>query len=136
MNCTYSVCICTIFFCMCPVLHISKHRFYNNVAYILPFFKDGSHVISRIETHLSDGTTQISTSLTPETAQLLARLNPSMFPIGSLVQVKIHCNLVITLWLGSKAKSLLAKQPGCSQTKMYRIYRKMTIKCCIQTKNI
>lgn len=50
--------------------------------------EDGSHVISRIETHLSDGTTQISTSLTPETAQLLARLNPSMFPIGSLVQLQ------------------------------------------------
>lgn len=50
--------------------------------------EEGGHVISRIETHMSDGTTQISTSLTPETAQLLARLNPAMFPPGSLVQLK------------------------------------------------
>ena len=57
------------------------------------FLPDGSHVISRIETHLSDGTTQISTSLTPETAQLLARLNPSMFPAGSLVQVTLSKKL-------------------------------------------
>ncbi|KAL4232759.1 hypothetical protein ACF0H5_007447 [Mactra antiquata] len=49
---------------------------------------DEGHVISRIETHMSDGTTQISSSLTPETAQLLARLNPAMFPPGSLVQLK------------------------------------------------
>ncbi|KAL3884171.1 hypothetical protein ACJMK2_030391 [Sinanodonta woodiana] len=50
--------------------------------------EDGSHVISRIETHLSDGTTQISNSLTPETAQLLVRLNPAIFPPGTLVQLQ------------------------------------------------
>ncbi|KAK3609146.1 hypothetical protein CHS0354_032673 [Potamilus streckersoni] len=50
--------------------------------------EDGSHVISRIETHLSDGTTHISNSLTPETAQLLVRLNPAIFPPGTLVQLQ------------------------------------------------
>ena len=38
-----------------------------------------------------------------------------------------HQNLFITLLLGSKAKTVLAKQSCCIQTKMYRIYRKMTI---------
>ncbi|XP_064628152.1 calcium-responsive transcription factor-like [Lineus longissimus] len=47
----------------------------------------GGHIISRVETHLSDGTTQVSTSLTPETAQLLAKLHPNMFPQGNLLQV-------------------------------------------------
>jgi len=60
------------------------------------FLPDGEHVISRIETHMSDGTTYVSSTLTPETAQLLARLNPSMFPPGSLVQVS-ECNPVCTL---------------------------------------
>ncbi|XP_061167504.1 calcium-responsive transcription factor-like [Saccostrea echinata] len=46
---------------------------------------DGHHVISRIETHLSDGSTRISTHLTPETAQLLSRLHPNMFPAGCLL---------------------------------------------------
>ncbi|XP_048769855.1 calcium-responsive transcription factor-like isoform X2 [Ostrea edulis] len=46
---------------------------------------DGHHVISRIETHLSDGSTQVSTHLTPETAQLLSRLHPNMFPAGCLL---------------------------------------------------
>ncbi|XP_071113137.1 calcium-responsive transcription factor-like [Haliotis cracherodii] len=49
--------------------------------------EDGHHIISRIETHLSDGTTQVSTTLTPETAQLLSRLHPGMFPAGSLLQL-------------------------------------------------
>ncbi|KAJ8314459.1 hypothetical protein KUTeg_006609 [Tegillarca granosa] len=47
---------------------------------------DGHHVISRIETHLSDGSTRISTTLTPETAQLLSRLHPNMFPANLLLQ--------------------------------------------------
>lgn len=51
--------------------------------------EDGHHVISRIETHLSDGTTRVSTTLTPETAQLLSRLHPNMFPAGSLLQQQI-----------------------------------------------
>ncbi|XP_059157501.1 calcium-responsive transcription factor-like isoform X2 [Physella acuta] len=49
--------------------------------------EDGHHIISRIETHLSDGTTQVSTSLTPETAQLLSRLHPGLFPVGSLLRL-------------------------------------------------
>lgn len=56
--------------------------------------EEGGHVISRIETHMSDGTTKISTSLTSETAQLLARLNPAMFPPGSLVQLKADMDSV------------------------------------------
>ena len=49
---------------------------------------DGQHVISRVETHLSDGSTQVSTNLTPETAQLLAKLHPNMFPsTGHVMQV-------------------------------------------------
>ncbi|CAC5415222.1 CARF [Mytilus coruscus] len=51
--------------------------------------EDGHHVISRIETHLSNGTTRVSTTLTPETAQLLSRLHPNMFPAGSLLQQQI-----------------------------------------------
>ncbi|XP_067951100.1 calcium-responsive transcription factor-like [Watersipora subatra] len=38
------------------------------------------HTISRVETHMSDGSTQVTGGLTPETAALLARLHPSMFP--------------------------------------------------------
>ncbi|XP_055888420.1 calcium-responsive transcription factor-like isoform X2 [Biomphalaria glabrata] len=53
--------------------------------------QDGHHIISRIETHLSDGTTQVSTTLTPETAQLLSRLHPGLFPAGSLLQIDT-CN--------------------------------------------
>ena len=34
-----------------------------------------------------------------------------------------HHNLSVTLLLGSKVKTILAKQPSCSQTKMYRLYR-------------
>ncbi|KAH9518475.1 hypothetical protein Btru_016884 [Bulinus truncatus] len=55
--------------------------------------EDGHHIISRIETHLSDGTTQVSTTLTPETAQLLSRLHPSLFPAGSLLRLDtVHNN--------------------------------------------
>ena len=36
---------------------------------------------------MSDGTTEVSTSLTPDTAKLLARLHPNMFPAGSLLSV-------------------------------------------------
>lgn len=53
------------------------------------YVSDGHHVISRIETHLSDGTTQISNTLTPETAQLLSNLHPSMFPGGCGGVVKV-----------------------------------------------
>ncbi|XP_076445507.1 calcium-responsive transcription factor-like [Babylonia areolata] len=48
---------------------------------------EGHHIISRIETHLSDGTTQVSTTLTPETAQLLSKLHPAIFPADSLMQL-------------------------------------------------
>lgn len=51
--------------------------------------EEGHHVVSRIETHLSDGSTRVSTTLTPETAQLLSRLHPNMFPAGSLLQQQI-----------------------------------------------
>ena len=39
----------------------------------------------------------------------------------------VHHNLFITLLLGSKEETLLVKQPWYIQTKMYRLYRKMTI---------
>ncbi|OWF37566.1 calcium-responsive transcription factor-like [Mizuhopecten yessoensis] len=50
--------------------------------------EDG-HVISRIETHLSDGSMRVSTTLTPETAQLLSRLHPNMFPANLLMQQQV-----------------------------------------------
>ena len=34
---------------------------------------------------------------------------------------------LLTLLLGSKAKTMLAEQPSCSETKMIRLYRKTTI---------
>lgn len=37
-------------------------------------------MISKVETHMSDGSTQISSTLTAETASLLAKLHPNMFP--------------------------------------------------------
>ena len=40
---------------------------------------------------------------------------------------KLHQNLFITQSLGSKTKTVLAKQTCCIQTKMYGLYRKMTI---------
>ena len=40
---------------------------------------------------------------------------------------QIHHNLFITLLLGSIAKTVLVKQPCYIQTKMYRLYWKMTI---------
>ena len=43
-------------------------------------------MISRIETHLSDGSTQTSSTLNAETAQLLSRLHPGLFPAGSFMQ--------------------------------------------------
>lgn len=48
----------------------------------------GPHMVSRVETHLSDGSTQVSAHLTPETAELLTKLHPSIFPSGSIVQVQ------------------------------------------------
>ena len=43
------------------------------------------------------------------------------------VNLYIHHNLFITLLLGSKAETVLAKQLCYIQTKMYISYRKMTI---------
>ena len=40
---------------------------------------------------------------------------------------KVHRNLCITPLLGSKAEIMLVKQPCYTETKMYRLYRKMTI---------
>ena len=40
---------------------------------------------------------------------------------------KIHHILFLTPLLGSKAKTVLAKQMCCILTKMYRLYRKMTL---------
>ena len=42
-------------------------------------------------------------------------------------KTKIHHNLFKTLFLGSKAESVLVKQLYYIQTYMYRLYRKMTI---------
>lgn len=53
----------------------------------LMVFAEGQHVISRVETKLSDGSTKISNNLTPETAQLLTKLHPNMFPPDSLSEV-------------------------------------------------
>ncbi|KAI8485516.1 hypothetical protein Bbelb_367100 [Branchiostoma belcheri] len=41
------------------------------------------HVVSQVETTMSDGTTLVSDSLTPETAQLLSALNPKIFQTQS-----------------------------------------------------
>ena len=40
---------------------------------------------------------------------------------------KVHYNIFITLLLGSKAETMFFKQLCYIQTKMYRLYRKMTI---------
>jgi len=79
--------------------------------------EDGYHIISRVETHLSDGTTQISTSLTPETAQMLAKLtpetasllsklHPNMFPEGTYLQSEAELNASHT------AASMVLTQPS------------------------
>ena len=39
----------------------------------------------------------------------------------------IYHNLFMTLLLEIETKTMLAKQPWCIQTKMYRLSRKMTI---------
>ena len=58
------------------------------MTYILTCLTEGEqHVISKVETHLSDGSTQISSTLAPETAQLLSKLHPNMFSNASIVQV-------------------------------------------------
>ena len=41
--------------------------------------------------------------------------------------VQVCHNLFITWLLGSKMKIMLAKQPYCFQTRMSRLYRKMTV---------
>ncbi|XP_074656196.1 calcium-responsive transcription factor-like isoform X2 [Tubulanus polymorphus] len=46
---------------------------------------DDGHVISKVETHLSDGSTQISPALTPETASLLSKIHPNMFTANNLL---------------------------------------------------
>ena len=40
---------------------------------------------------------------------------------------QIHHKLFITLLLGSKAKTIVVKQPSYSQTKILRLYRRITI---------
>ena len=42
-------------------------------------------------------------------------------------KIIIHHNLFITLLMGSKAETVLVKQPCYSQTEMYSSYREMTI---------
>ena len=46
------------------------------------------------------------------------------FAIASCFSFTIHYNLFITVSLGSKANTMLAKQPCCSEIKMYCLYRK------------
>lgn len=82
-----------------PFSEIIKHLYCVTVVYHVS--TDGHHVISRIETHLSDGSTQVSTHLTPETAQLLSRLHPNMFPAGCLLPVCINHVLCEVLCLYS-----------------------------------
>jgi hypothetical protein len=48
---------------------------------------DGQHVISRVETRLSDGSIKVSNGLTPETAKILSKLHPNMFPPEGLIEV-------------------------------------------------
>jgi hypothetical protein len=128
---------------------------------------EGHHVVSRIETHLSDGWNyskliqelqisnvhpwlevapryqyqtdwvydlipnvsdfsrhvwlkyccmcRVSTTLTPETAQLLSRLHPNMFPAGSLLQVfkLLHISSIL----------LLLTLHVCQPSKIDNIYR-------------
>ena len=66
---------------------------------------DGHHVISKVETHLSDGSTRVSSHLTLETAQLLSKLHPNMFPAGSIVQVSL--GYILTHWCLSDVEVIL-----------------------------
>ena len=64
--------------------------------------------------------------------KLLGHFNSShaalqLLPTSSVVTSKIHQNLFITLLLASKAEDMLVKQPCYIRTKVYRLYRKMTI---------
>lgn len=69
--------------------------------------EDGQHVISRIETHLSDGTTQVSTTLTPETAQLLSKLHPGLISTGNFMQLPaVQPNLVSSEAVASNNSTL------------------------------
>ena len=47
--------------------------------------------------------------------------------ISGLDKNILHQNLYITLFLGYKAENMFIKQPCYMQTKMYRLYRKLTI---------
>ena len=51
------------------------------------------HMISRVETRLSDGSIRVSNGLTPETAKLLSKLHPNMFPPESLLEVMYVWNI-------------------------------------------
>ena len=51
---------------------------------------DGSAIISRVETHMTDGTTRVCDSISPETAQLLSQLTPKMFTHQNITQVRYN----------------------------------------------
>ena len=62
-----------------------------------------------------------------KSGEMLCTQSAQTQSLGLLLLVSIHHNLFITLLLGSTAKAVLAKQPCCIQTKVYRFNKKLTM---------
>ncbi|XP_078000614.1 calcium-responsive transcription factor-like [Glandiceps talaboti] len=59
--------------------------------------EENGAVISLVETTLSDGTTQVSNTLSPKTAQLLSQLNPRMFENSQIARIKNDGSDTVTI---------------------------------------
>ena len=70
------------------------------------FAADGSAIISQVETQMTDGTTRVCDSISPETAQLLSQLTPKMFTHQNITQV---CSLYILFFIIQLAKDIKMK---------------------------
>jgi len=57
----------------------------------------GHHVISRVETVMSDGTVQISSSLPPELAHMISNVPHSLVPVQDTEQVIFFCALEVAV---------------------------------------
>ncbi|XP_072045510.1 calcium-responsive transcription factor-like isoform X2 [Amphiura filiformis] len=69
---------------------------------------DGSAIISRVETQMTDGTTRVCDSISPETAQLLSQLTPKMFTHQNITQVQETSEGTVTIQMQRLTESQAA----------------------------
>ncbi len=66
------------------VLLFTSFSFLSHLPMTAAILPEGGSFISQVETHLSDGTTYISDSLSPETARLLSQINQHCQEVSEL----------------------------------------------------